>query len=162
MQRHKKLGTNESKKEMQLIRQQLHSRWHQQRVSRIKQCRRSKMWIQIQFPLQEIQGTVNSCRNSDRKPGHRDPVTGTLLWADHLECLTAEETGSAYENICVNVLLCLRTDMTALRPLYEPAGTLTTALDSEIQELASQAVPPILEVRQPSNLPKASPNKVTE
>ncbi len=56
----------------------------------------------------------------------------------------------------------LWTDITALRALNEPAGNLTTALDSEIQELASQAEPPIVDFTLPSNLPKASPNKVTE
>jgi len=52
--------------------------------------------------------------------------------------------------------------MTALCPSNEPAATRTTALDSETQALASQAVPPIREVGQTSNLPKPSPNMVTE
>jgi hypothetical protein len=89
-------------------------------------------------------------------------VTGTLLFADHRENLTIVRTGSENENTCERELNCLRTDMTALRPSNDPAANLTTALDSDTQLLASQAVPPILEARQPSNLPNASPNKVKE
>jgi hypothetical protein len=70
--------------------------------------------------------------------------------------------GSEYENTRVIMFDCLSTEMTALRALDEPAANLTTALDSETHALASHAVPPTLDARQLSNLPKASPNRVTE
>lgn len=70
--------------------------------------------------------------------------------------------GWEYEKTCVTMFVCFRTVTTALRLPNEPAANLTTALDSESQALASQAVPPTLDAMQPSNLPKKSPIKVKE